>query len=154
MHVKDSRYDPHDHRAHRRTAARPRRIGDEARATGFLAARTRGRRPLPCRCEALRPSAARGAPSARFAREPSRCAAQGERRTRPQDLGSVTVADTDALIDFLHGSEPGASRVARLLEAGELATTAITVAELAQGLRSERERRDLEILLDAVNVLP
>lgn len=38
----------------------------------------------------------------------------------------MIVADTDVLIDFLTGSNPGFARVRAMLERGPLRTTAIT----------------------------
>ena len=51
----------------------------------------------------------------------------------------VTVADTDVFLDFLEG-EGAHSRVAALLRAGRLATTAVTVFELWRGLESDADR--------------
>jgi tRNA(fMet)-specific endonuclease VapC len=46
---------------------------------------------------------------------------------------SLIVADTDVLIDFLRGHEPGRSRVEGWLRDGFLRTTAITAFELRLG---------------------
>jgi tRNA(fMet)-specific endonuclease VapC len=66
---------------------------------------------------------------------------------------AVIVADTDVLIDSLHGKEPVASTVARQLRSGSLATTAISAFELRSGARTERARREVEILLAALHIL-
>ena len=54
----------------------------------------------------------------------------------------MTIADTDVLIDFLSGAEPGASRVSRAIESGALRTTAITRFELLSGARSAARKPD------------
>lgn len=64
------------------------------------------------------------------------------------------VVDADVLIDYFAGVEPSAGRVAELLESGRLAVTAVTVFELACGVATEGQRRDLEHLLAAVSALP
>jgi len=64
------------------------------------------------------------------------------------------IADTDVLIDFLAGREPAARRVATELESGGLCTTAVTRVELLSGARSERQLRDVRILLDCMPTLP
>ena len=49
------------------------------------------------------------------------------------------VADTDVFLDFLEG-EGAHTRVAGLLRAGRLATTAVTVFEIWRGLESDADR--------------
>lgn len=66
----------------------------------------------------------------------------------------MIVADSDVLIDFLTGREPAAERVAALLGAGSLATTAVGRFELQCGVRDEREERRVRDLLAALPVLP
>ncbi|HEX2162470.1 MAG TPA: PIN domain-containing protein [Thermoanaerobaculia bacterium] len=66
----------------------------------------------------------------------------------------MIVADTDVLIDFLTDREPAAERVAALLGAGSLATTAVARFELQSGVRDEREERRVRDLLAALPVLP
>jgi len=51
----------------------------------------------------------------------------------------VIVADTDVFLDFLEG-EGAHDRVATLLRAGRLATTAVTVFELWRGLQADADR--------------
>lgn len=46
----------------------------------------------------------------------------------------LLVADTDVLIDYLRGAEPGAGFVRRRLVDGTLRVTAVSVFELRQGL--------------------
>jgi len=64
------------------------------------------------------------------------------------------VADTDVLIDFLAGQEPGASRIALELEHGELKTTAVNRFELLAGARTARQQAAVRDLLEAVPALP
>ncbi len=66
----------------------------------------------------------------------------------------MTVADTDVLIDFLTGTDPGAGAVMRLLEKGELRTTAITRFELLCGIRTTKEEEIVTVLLRALPTLP
>jgi tRNA(fMet)-specific endonuclease VapC len=65
---------------------------------------------------------------------------------------AVIVADTDVLIDALHGKDAGA-QVDRALRTGALATTAVTAFELESGARSEQARAAVRLLLDAVPIL-
>ncbi len=65
----------------------------------------------------------------------------------------MTVADTDVLIDFLAGRDPGADRVAAELERGALATTVITRFELLAGARGKRQERPVRELLAALVTL-
>lgn len=66
----------------------------------------------------------------------------------------MTVADTDVLIDFLAGHDPGARRIALELERGELATTVINRFELLAGVRGRRQAKTIRDLLDALLTLP
>ncbi len=66
----------------------------------------------------------------------------------------MIVADSDVLIDALHGREPGARRVTEGLEAGILATTAVSAFELLSGTRSPEQREVVATLLAALPVLP
>ena len=52
----------------------------------------------------------------------------------------MIVADTDVLIDYLGGVEPGAGRVAEGIEAATLHTTAVSRFELLSGARTPRQR--------------
>lgn len=45
----------------------------------------------------------------------------------------MIIADSDVLIDALHGKEPSASRIAHEIRQGTLATTSITSFELLSG---------------------
>jgi len=65
----------------------------------------------------------------------------------------VIVADTDVLIDFLRGRGDGAARVAVELGTRSFATTAVTAFELRSGVRSERQRKAVDALLDAMTIL-
>jgi predicted nucleic acid-binding protein len=65
----------------------------------------------------------------------------------------MIVADTDVLIDALRGGGSQA-QVARHIESGRLATTAITVFELWQGAYAGRQAPAVEALLDACDILP
>lgn len=62
----------------------------------------------------------------------------------------MILADTDVLLDFLAGADPGASRVQIELEHGQLFTTAINRFELLSGSRSARQTRLIRQLLDAL----
>lgn len=66
----------------------------------------------------------------------------------------MIVADSDVLIDALSGRGPGAQRVAEGLEAGTLATTAVSAFELLSGARTAKQREVVETLLAALPVLP
>jgi tRNA(fMet)-specific endonuclease VapC len=66
----------------------------------------------------------------------------------------MIVADSDVLIDFLRGSGEGARRVAIELGTRSFATTAITEFELRSGARTARQRRAVDLLLEAMTVLP
>ena len=66
----------------------------------------------------------------------------------------MIVADSDVLIDALHGRNPGARRVAAGLEAGILATTAVSVFKLLSGARSSKQSEVVATLLAALPVLP
>lgn len=66
----------------------------------------------------------------------------------------MIVADTDVLIDALRGREPFARRVAAEIEAGRLATTAISAFELLSGARQPSERQRIEDLLAGLAVVP
>lgn len=66
----------------------------------------------------------------------------------------MIVADSDVLIDALRGREPTAARVALELEAGGLATTAVSLFELESGARTERAREQVTRLLTALRILP
>ena len=66
----------------------------------------------------------------------------------------MIVADTDVLIDFLTGTDPGASDVARFLEQGDLWITAVSRFELLCGVRSKKQERLIQQLLRAIPTLP
>jgi len=66
----------------------------------------------------------------------------------------MIVADTDVLIDFLEGRQPGAQAVAGALAAGRLQTTVISCVELFSGARQSRQRKALQTLLDSIPTLP
>lgn len=65
----------------------------------------------------------------------------------------MIIADTDVLIDFLHGQSPSADRVAQEIGAG-LRTTVVTVFELLSGARTARQQSLAAELLAAVPALP
>lgn len=62
----------------------------------------------------------------------------------------MIVADTDVLIDFLAGEGLAADRIYLELERGDLRTTVITRFELLCGARSNRQRKAVTELLDAL----
>ena len=66
----------------------------------------------------------------------------------------MMVADSDLLIDFLRRREPGVARMRIEIGTGRLATTAINAFELLSGAHSEREKKSVETLLAALQVLP
>jgi tRNA(fMet)-specific endonuclease VapC len=66
----------------------------------------------------------------------------------------MTIADTDVLIDYLSGAEPGARRVSEAIESGALLTTAITRFELLSGARTARAEAGIRKLLDVISTLP
>ena len=65
----------------------------------------------------------------------------------------MIVADTDVLIDFLEGRQPGAQTVAVALASGQLQTTAISCFELLSGARQMRQRNAILMLLDSIPTL-
>ena len=65
----------------------------------------------------------------------------------------MIVADTDVLIDFLEGRQPGAQAVAAAMATGRLQTTAISCFELLSGARQARQRRAVHTLLDSIPTL-
>jgi tRNA(fMet)-specific endonuclease VapC len=66
----------------------------------------------------------------------------------------MTIADTDVLIDYLSGAEPGASRVSQVLESGVLHTTAITRFELLSGASTARTEAGIRELLEVISTVP
>jgi tRNA(fMet)-specific endonuclease VapC len=66
----------------------------------------------------------------------------------------MIVADTDVLIDYLHGSMPMASRVELELQSRTFGTTAVTAFELWAGARTPRQASAVETLLAAMTILP
>ena len=62
----------------------------------------------------------------------------------------MILADTDILVDFLQGTEPGATRVQVELEHGNLITTSINRFELLSSAKSARQVRMIRQLLDAL----
>jgi len=65
----------------------------------------------------------------------------------------MIVADTDVLIDFLAGRDPGAEQVARELHRGLLRTTAVSRFELLCGARNARQEGAIRQLLEAIPTL-
>jgi predicted nucleic acid-binding protein len=66
---------------------------------------------------------------------------------------AVIIADTDTFVDFLEG-EGAHHRVAALLRAGRLATTAVTIFELWRGLESDADRDSARRAVRGVRVYP
>jgi tRNA(fMet)-specific endonuclease VapC len=66
----------------------------------------------------------------------------------------LIVADSDVLIDALHGVEPVRTRIAEAIASGTLVASVLTVFELCAGTRSELEQAAVDALLAAVPVLP
>lgn len=69
-------------------------------------------------------------------------------------MGALTVADTDALIDFFAGTDPMAGAVRALLEAGDLGVTTVSLFELGCGARRPDQQDDIRRLGQAAAVLP
>ena len=65
----------------------------------------------------------------------------------------VIISDTDTFVDFLEG-EGAHHRVAALLRAGRLATTAVTIFELWRGLESDADRELARRAVRGVRVYP
>lgn len=66
----------------------------------------------------------------------------------------MILADTDVLIDALHGREPSLGRISLELGTGRLSTTTITVFELHSGAKTEKQRKAVATLLEAMTILP
>lgn len=66
----------------------------------------------------------------------------------------MIVADSDVLIDALRGHEPVTERISRELDAGGLATTAVTAFELSSGAHSDRALAQVRTLLRGLSILP
>ena len=62
------------------------------------------------------------------------------------------LVDTDVLIDFLRGVDEAVDFIKS--HADDLNLSAITVAELYQGVREGKERRQLDRFISATHVLP
>ncbi|HTC22471.1 MAG TPA: type II toxin-antitoxin system VapC family toxin [bacterium] len=65
----------------------------------------------------------------------------------------MIIADTDVLIDFLAGKDPGAGRVEEELQKGALYTTVISRFELLSGSKSMKQNEKVEQLLEALKIL-
>ncbi len=65
----------------------------------------------------------------------------------------MMIADTDVLIDYLHGKGRVAERIELEIERGQLKTTAISRFELLAGARTTRQQGLIEQLLLAVPTL-
>jgi predicted nucleic acid-binding protein len=64
----------------------------------------------------------------------------------------IAVLDTDVLIDFLRGSQSAIEFVSALNDS--ICVSALTVAELYVGVRDGKERKQLDALVAATEVLP
>jgi predicted nucleic acid-binding protein len=67
---------------------------------------------------------------------------------------ALIVADSDVLIDFLNDINPSADRVEAELRRMNLATTAVSRFEIVSGVRDEKQRRRVEVLLQSAVTLP
>ena len=65
----------------------------------------------------------------------------------------MIIADTDVLIDFLAGKDPGAGRVGEELQKGALYTTVISRFELLSGSKNMKQNQKVEQLLEALKIL-
>ena len=66
----------------------------------------------------------------------------------------MIVADSDVLIDFLRGREPGMTSVRSEISTGRLATTAVNCFELLSGAQTRAQLSKVSDLLAALIVLP
>jgi tRNA(fMet)-specific endonuclease VapC len=66
----------------------------------------------------------------------------------------MIVADSDVLIDYLHGKNPARDLITVELRTGQLATTAINAFELLSGARSPADQQKVQALLAALRILP
>jgi predicted nucleic acid-binding protein len=66
----------------------------------------------------------------------------------------MIIADTDVLIDFLAGKDPGAGRIEEGLREGALYTTVINKFELLSGSKSAKQAQKILELLEALKILP
>jgi tRNA(fMet)-specific endonuclease VapC len=66
----------------------------------------------------------------------------------------MIVADSDVLIDALRGREPSSSRIAALIEARSLATTAVNSFELLSGAGKSSEAESVLLLLGPLEIFP
>jgi predicted nucleic acid-binding protein len=67
---------------------------------------------------------------------------------------AVILADSDVLIDFLAGVQPGKNQIAEYIQAEQIQTTAITCFELLNGAGENKRGNAVRQLLDALTVLP
>ena len=65
----------------------------------------------------------------------------------------MIIEDTDVLIDFLAGKDPGAGRVEQELRDGALYTTVTNRFELLSGSKSLKQNEKVQQLLEALKVL-
>jgi tRNA(fMet)-specific endonuclease VapC len=66
----------------------------------------------------------------------------------------VIVADTDVLIDYLHGVNPLFDQVSRCIATDRLSITSITVFELLSGANDSRLGRATRVLAESLPLLP
>jgi tRNA(fMet)-specific endonuclease VapC len=66
----------------------------------------------------------------------------------------MTIADSDVLIDFLRGRDPGQQRIRLELTTGRLATTAVNAFELRSGAWTTKAQTQVSALLNAVKIIP
>ncbi len=66
----------------------------------------------------------------------------------------MILADSDVLIDFLAGVQPGKNQIAEYIQAEQIQTTAITCFELLNGAGENKRGNAVRQLLDALTVLP
>jgi predicted nucleic acid-binding protein len=66
----------------------------------------------------------------------------------------MIIADTDVLIDYLEGRNPGAEAVFQALRRDQLQTTTINYFELLAGARRRRQQESVLALLESIQVLP
>jgi tRNA(fMet)-specific endonuclease VapC len=69
-------------------------------------------------------------------------------------LEPIVIADTDVVIDFFSGAEPGASMITKLIQGDRLALTSVTIFELFAGITGEKRLTQIRDLVSATPVFP
>jgi tRNA(fMet)-specific endonuclease VapC len=67
-------------------------------------------------------------------------------------LEPIVIADTDVVIDFFSGAEPGASIITNLIQGDRLALTSVTIFELFAGITGEKRLKQIRDLISAIPI--